>query len=103
MYRQVYFHRTLRSAEAVLHSLLRRALEIFQNGGQVWFAKGTAFEKILDEQKLGLKEHLSLDDSDVLFHIKQWRSSEDKVLADLSDRFLSRRLFKAFDLDMLHI
>ncbi len=100
MYRQVYFHRTLRSAEAVLHSLLRRALEIFQNGGQVWFAKGTAFEKILDEQKLGLKEHLSLDDSDVLFHIKQWRSSEDKVLADLSDRFLSRRLFKAFDLDM---
>ena len=100
MYRQVYFHRTLRSAEAVLHSLLRRALEIFKNGEQVWFAQGTAFEKILRGEKLELNEHLSLDDSDVLFHIKQWSMAEDKILADLSDRFLNRRLFKAFDLDM---
>ena len=100
MYRQVYFHRTLRSAEAVLHSLLRRALEVFKNGEHVWFAAGTAFEKVLRGEKLELKEHLSLDDSDVLFHIKQWRGAGDKVLADLSDRFLNRRLFKAFDLDM---
>jgi HD superfamily phosphohydrolase len=101
MYRQVYFHRTLRSAEAVLSSLLRRALEIFRKGEEeVWFAAETAFEKILAGQKLKLAEHLSLDDSDVLFHIKQWRAADDKVLADLSDRFLNRRLFKAFDLDM---
>jgi HD superfamily phosphohydrolase len=100
MYRQVYFHRTLRSAEVVLHSLLRRALEIFNTGGKVWFAAGTAFEKILRGEKLELKEHLSLDDADVLFHIKQWRAADDAILADLSDRFLNRRLFKAFDLDM---
>jgi HD superfamily phosphohydrolase len=100
MYRQVYFHRTLRSAEAVLHSLLRRALTIFGEGRQVWFAPGTAFEKILRGEKLELKEHLSLDDSDVLFHIKQWLEADDKVLADLSNRFINRRLFKAFDLDM---
>jgi HD superfamily phosphohydrolase len=30
MFRQVYFHRTLRAAEAILKSLLRRALELFQ-------------------------------------------------------------------------
>ena len=30
MYRQVYFHRTLRSAEAVLKVLLRRALQFIQ-------------------------------------------------------------------------
>ncbi len=100
MYRQVYFHRTLRSAEAVLHSLLRRALELFKDGKPVWFAAGTPFEKILKTEKLNLHEHLSLDDSDVLFHIKQWRSSDDEILANLSDRFLNRRLFKAFDLDM---
>ena len=100
MYRQVYFHRTLRSAEAVLHSLLRRALEMFAKGEQLWFATGTPIEKVLRGEKLSLSEHLSLDDSDVFFHIKQWCSADDKILGDLSDRFLNRRLFKAFDLDM---
>jgi uncharacterized protein len=100
MFRQVYFHRTLRSAESILRSLLRRALYLFQNGETVWFAKETAFEKILSGEKLSLKEHLSIDDTDVAFHIKQWQNSDDKILSDLSRRFLNRRLFKAFDLDM---
>src|SRR6187549_2652364 len=39
MFRQVYFHRTLRSAESILRSLLKRALFVFQNGGNLWFAK----------------------------------------------------------------
>jgi len=100
MFRQVYFHRTLRSAETVLRSLLRRALELFQAGKNVWFARDTPFEKILKGEKLSLKEHLELDDSDVMFHIKQWQKSDDKILSDLSNRFLNRKLFKIFDLDM---
>ena len=100
MFRQVYFHRTLRSAETVLRSLLRRALELFQAGKNVWFARETPFEKILKGEKLSLKEHLELDDSDVMFHIKQWQYAEDKILSDLSKRFLNRKLFKIFDLDM---
>ena len=100
MFRQVYFHRTLRSAEAVLNSLVRRALEIFRRGENVWFAKNTPFEKILKGEKLSLREHLDLDDSDIFFHIKQWQNADDKILSDLSKRFLHRRLFKAFDLDM---
>lgn len=100
MFRQVYFHRTLRAAEALLQALLRRAFQLFRDGKPVWFAKGTAFEKILRSERLTLSEHLGLDDSDVLFHIKQWQRSDDEILADLSKRFLNRRLFKAFDLDM---
>lgn len=100
MFRQVYFHRTLRSAENVLRSLFRRALHVFQNGKHVWFARKTPFEKILKNEKLNLKEHLELDDSDVLFHIKQWEKCEDAILSDLAKRFLHRKLFKAFDLDM---
>ena len=41
-----------------------------------------------------------MDDSDVLFHVKQWQRSTDQILADLSRRFTGRRLFKAIDLDM---
>jgi uncharacterized protein len=100
MYRQVYFHRTLRSAEAVLRVLLRRALDLFKNGGDAWRTEGTPMEKVLASEKLTLTDHLELDDTDVLFSIKRWRRSSDEVLADLAGRFLDRRLFKAFDLDM---
>lgn len=100
MFRQVYFHRTLRSAECVLRSLFKRALKVFREGRPVWFAVGTPFEKILQGEPITLKEHLELDDSDMMFHIKRWQNSDDKILSDLSKRFLHRRLFKAFDLDM---
>ena len=100
MFRQVYFHRTLRSAEAVLRSIIRRALDLHQNGIEVWHASNTAFEKILSRQPLTITEHLQVDDSDFLFHVKQWQHSEDSILSDLSQRFIRRRLFKAIDLDM---
>ncbi len=100
MFRQVYFHRTLRSAESVLKSLFKRALQLFRDGKPVWFAVDTAFEKILKGEKITLTEHLELDDSDMMFHIKRWQNSDDKILSDLSKRFLHRKLFKAFDLDM---
>lgn len=101
MFRQVYFHRTLRAAEAVLHSLLRRAFRVYADDpGRLYVSRQTAFEKILKGERLSLAEHLELDDHDVMFHIKRWQTSEDAVLADLAKRFLHRRLFKAFDLDM---
>src|SRR5919202_1358080 len=102
MFRQVYFHRTLRSAEVVLRSVLRRALELVASGGEVWCAPGTAFEKVLNRQTLSISDHLEMDDSDVLFHLKQWQRADDALLADLARRFVGRRLFKAIDLDMPH-
>jgi len=100
MFRQVYFHRTLRSAEVVLKSLLRRALKLFSEGGDVWVATGTPMETILRGERLSLSEHLTIDDSDVLFHVKQWQRSTDLILSDLAKRFLNRRIFRAFDVDM---
>ena len=100
MFRQVYFHRTLRSAEVVLRSLFKRSLELFAAGKSVWYAEKTPFARILRGEKLTLAEHLQFDDSDVMFQIKQWQNSDDKILSDLAARFLHRRLFKAFDLDM---
>ncbi len=101
MFRQVYFHRTLRSAEAVLRSILRRALELVrEDKNKVWRAAGTAFARMLDGEILTLADHLEMDDSDVMFHIKQWQRADDEILRDLSRRFIERRLFKAIDLDM---
>ena len=100
MFRQVYFHRTLRAAEAVLRSTLKKALMLFKKGGDAWVAGGSAMESVLAGTKLSLDEHLSLDDSDFIFHIKRWSSSADPMLSDLASRFINRRLFKALDLDM---
>jgi uncharacterized protein len=100
MFRQVYFHRTLRSAEAVLRSALRRALEITTSGGEVWHVPGAAFAKVLRRERLTISEHLQIDDSDVIFHLKQWQDADDEILRDLSRRFVGRTLFKAIDLDM---
>jgi len=100
MFRQVYFHRTLRSAEAVLRSALHRALEIFNGSGDIWCAPGAAFEKVLNRRALTITEHLEIDDSDVIYHLKQWQRAPDPILSDLSRRFIGRRLFKAIDLDM---
>jgi len=100
MFRQVYFHRTLRSAEVVLRSIIRRALKLFQDGQEVWHASNTPFEKILQRQPLTITEHLQIDDSDFVFHVKQWQRSSDPILSELSQRFIKRRLFKTIDLDM---
>jgi HD superfamily phosphohydrolase len=100
MFRQVYFHRTLRSAEAVLRSTLRRALELIAGGERVWCAPDTAFEKVLKRMPLTLADHLELDDAEITFHVKQWQRASDPVLSDLSRRFIGRRLFKAIDMDM---
>ncbi|CDM66501.1 HD domain-containing protein [Pyrinomonas methylaliphatogenes] len=100
MFRQVYYHRTLRSAEVVLRATLQRALELTERGVDIWRAPDTAFEKLLLRKPLTLRDHMEMDDSDVLFHIKQWQRAGDPILRDLSRRFIGRRLFKAIDLDM---
>ena len=80
--------------------LLKRAITLFGSGGDVWKVDGSAMEKILSGEKLMLKEHMEIDDTDILFSIKRWQYSSDPILSDLSARFLNRHLFKAFDLDM---
>lgn len=100
MFKQVYFHRNLRSAEVVLSSLIQRAVDLVEKGETVWLAEATPFEKILRKQPLTTIEYLQMDDSDVVFHIKKWQQSKDKILADLSKRFIDRNFFKSFELDM---
>src|SRR5215813_1505835 len=100
MFRQVYFHRTLRSGEAVLRAALRRALELTDDGTAIWSVPDSAFHKVLRRERLTTEEYFQIDDSDVVFHLKQWQHDADPILGDLSRRFVERRLFKAIDLDM---
>ena len=98
MFRQVYFHRTLRAAEAVLMSIFRRAVELVGEGRLGFVVPGSVMESVLAGRRLTLAEYLCFDDHDVMFHIKQWADEPDPVLRDLATRFVVRRLFKTLDL-----
>lgn len=100
MFRQVYFHRNLRSAEAILKSLLRRAIEVRRTGALKFVVADSVMEQVLKGAELATADYLRFDDHDVMFHIKQWTREEDPILRDLAQRFIDRRLFKAIDLEM---
>jgi uncharacterized protein len=100
MFRQVYFHRTLRSAEVVLIATLRRAKLLMERDGISFRMRGSVFERMLLGEEVGTGEYLQLDDTDVTFHLKQWSREKDAVLADLASRFINRRLFKAVDIHL---
>jgi HD superfamily phosphohydrolase len=97
MFRQVYFHRTLRSAEAVLNSALGRARFLMSSGKLRLQPPDSVFEKMLSGENVSTGEYLQLDDTDVMYRLKEWSREEDTILADLSSRLLDRRLFKAID------
>jgi uncharacterized protein len=100
MYWNVYFHKATRSIETILEKMLSRTLELVRAGRSrdLDFIP-PAMEPILAGRPLTLAEYLSLDESDVLYAIKRWTRSADPVLADLSDRFINRRLFSGVRLD----
>jgi uncharacterized protein len=98
MFRQVYFHRTLRSAEAVLISALNRARILIERGELKFRMAGSVFEKMLMSEPVSTTEYLQLDDTDVMFRLKEWSREADEILADLAARLIHRRLFKAIDL-----
>ncbi|HWN97856.1 MAG TPA: HD domain-containing protein [Blastocatellia bacterium] len=100
MFRQVYFHRTLRSAEAGLIATLNRARALLQCGKLHFRMPGAAFEKLLLGESVTTSEYLELDDTDLTFHLKQWSRDPDPMLADLAGRFMARRLFKAVDIHL---
>ena len=100
MFRQVYFHRTLRSAEAVLISTLKRARELMERDELEFRMRGSVFERMLMGEQVTTGEYLQLDDTDVTFHLKQWSRSRDPLLADMARRFINRNLFKAIDLEL---
>jgi HD superfamily phosphohydrolase len=99
MFRQVYFHRTLRSAEAVLVSTLMRARELIERDELGFRMRGSVFEKMLMGESVSTSEYIQLDDTDLTFHLKQWSRDRDATLADLASRFIHRKLFKALDIE----
>ncbi|MDB4894237.1 MAG: hypothetical protein JWN15_499 [Firmicutes bacterium] len=100
MYWNVYFHKATRSIETVLEKMLSRAVDLVRSGrtDDLGFIP-PALAPILAGRTMTLAQYLNLDETDVIYAIKRWAGAPDPVLADLSDRFINRRLFTGVRLD----
>ncbi|MFT4605854.1 MAG: HD superfamily phosphohydrolase [Rhodothermales bacterium] len=103
MYWQVYLHKTVVAGDQVLAACLRRARDLVDAGDfsvldvaapplRIFLANKLTTQDI--ETPEVLAAYAALDDADILYSLKQWRNSSDRILADLSSRFLDRRFFR---------
>ncbi len=99
MYRQVYFHKTVTAAEAMLMAVLQRASDLARDGGAVpGVDMPSPFARVLAGRRdLNVTDYLQLDDSVVLGALNAWTRCEDEVLCDMASRLLNRRLFKSWE------
>lgn len=99
MYWQVYFHKTVVSAEGILIQTLKRAKELSLNGESLlatpalnYFLKNKIGQNALTDEDLQM--FLLLDDNDIISSLKVWQTHSDKILAFLAGSLINRRLFK---------
>lgn len=101
MYWQVYLHKTSVSAERMLVNLVKRAQYLLQSGEKipcseslVIFLKHSLTLEDFGEDKNLLTSYGQLDDHDIWGAIKLWKNHSDPILSILSNKILSRNLFK---------
>jgi len=93
MYRQVYLHKAVRAAEAVLRALFRRLARIGPQPGTP-----PALAKLIAGESIDTAQYLDLDDHALEAAIRAWCDSRDPLLAELAARLRARRLFKTIRL-----
>ena len=89
MYRQVYLHKTVLSAEQMLQRIIKRAKFISAQCQQ-------PLNSFINEpmHNITLDQFCSLDDADVMMAIKGWCSHSDKILSLLCRGIIDRQLLK---------
>jgi HD superfamily phosphohydrolase len=92
MYWQVYFHPVTRSSELLLYQIFRRARQLYEDGYRFAFML-PPLRRLL-EGTMDVADYLMLDEAVMQATFGQWTLERDRLLADLCDRFLHRRLYK---------
>ncbi|MFA5668996.1 MAG: HD domain-containing protein [Balneolaceae bacterium] len=101
MYMQVYLHKTVLSADALLRNIFKRVRHLIDTKVELPFVS-ESLKYFLVEQpsakkrltKKMISNYSQLDDHDIFVSIKIWANHNDKALSDLCNRFLNRVLFR---------
>ena len=99
MYWQVYLHKTSLVAEQLLVRLLQRAKLLAQEGKKLPASRALSFFlyntiRESDFDTIILSRFSKLDDYDIISAMKEWESSDDVVLSEISTMLLNRELLK---------
>ena len=94
MYRQVYFHKTVWSAQSMLQAMGRRAAELIRRGELVHAPADHPLVSILSGAEMALADYLLLDDAELKVMTKLWMREPDPVLSDLCRRLIERDIYK---------
>jgi HD superfamily phosphohydrolase len=98
MYRNVYFHKVVRSGEGMVRLALQRARRLAVQGRLNWAREENPVCKLLLGVALETEEFTDLDDISVTHCFKLWAHGDEPTLAKLCNGLLYRRLFKTIDL-----
>jgi len=101
MYRNVYFHKVVRSAEGMVKLALQRARRLAIQERLSWPPREHVVHKALLGQTLSARDFNELDDISIMHCFKIWAEGDDATLADLCKGLLFRRLFKVIDISSL--
>lgn len=94
MYQQIYFHPVSRGMEVVLTHLLLRAKNLYINNQMEGFEMPSLLVPFF-EGKVTVDDYLRLDDGVLNTYFNLWIDHPDKILHDLTLRFLNRKPFKS--------
>jgi hypothetical protein len=101
MYRNVYFHKVVRTAEGMVKLALQRAKLLAAQGRLEWPRREDNVFKALLGRRLSVEEFSDLDDVSIEHCLKLWTRADDPILAELCRGLMQRRLFKTIDLTAL--
>jgi len=97
MYEQVYLHKTILTSEFLVKSIFRRAADLVQKGQLT--VRNEALKALFTNRSLNLENYMLLDDHMLSGVFIAFRKEKDKILSDLCDRFLKRRLLKTMTVE----
>lgn len=99
MYRNVYFHKVVRSAEGMLKLALRRAKRLAVQDRLPWPSRESGVFRALLGQRMSMRDFVDLDDVSLTQCFKIWADeSDDAILARLCRGLLFRGLYKSIDI-----
>jgi hypothetical protein len=104
MYWQVYLHKTVLAGDELLRGILHRVEDHLEAGSPsdwllrasralLFFLRNDIHADRIDDPEVR-DAYLQIDDTDILFSLKQWMRGDDPVLADLCRRFINREFFR---------
>ncbi len=98
MYRNVYFHKVVRSAEGMVKLALQRARRLAVQDRLKWPLRESAVHRALLGQRLTIGQFTDLDDVAINYCFKIWAQGDDAVLARICHGLMFRKVYKTIDL-----